>query len=168
MAPESARSGDVRKQIADASSLVEVVLGEASIKRGPAKHYTPGSVRVSVESGGSFTRSAQSAPSGMIACKDQYSTELLNADGHRIAVINASFVAAFSVDRDVDPDENELEAFANSTGRLVIRPYAREFIQQMSTRMGIPAFMLEVLRFRGAVLEDETKEAGGAPSDVGT
>ncbi|MFE7979748.1 hypothetical protein [Streptomyces shenzhenensis] len=168
MAANGMQTSDARELIADASSLVEVVLGDASIKRGPAKHYSPGTARVSVESEGSFTRDPDSGSEGLIACRDHYSAELLNTDGDRIALIDASFLAAFSVNRDMDPDEKELEAFANSTGRLVIRPYAREFIQQMSTRMGIPAFMLEVLRFRGTVLDDEMSEPADTQNGVVT
>ncbi|MGW4952144.1 hypothetical protein [Streptomyces sp. LKA04] len=168
MAARNLQSSDAREVIADASSLMEVVLGDASAKRGPAKHYNPGSAHVSVESEGSFSRNQKDPSKGLIACKDRYSAELLNSDGDRIAIIEASFVAAFSVARKEDPDEEELEAFANSTGRLVIRPYAREFIQQLSTRMGVPSFMLEVLRFHGTVLEDDANERGGTPGDVGT
>ncbi|WP_329254899.1 hypothetical protein OG223_29255 [Streptomyces sp. NBC_01478] len=154
--------------ITDASSLVEVVLGDASARRGPAKHYNPGDAQVSVESQGSFSRNPKDASKGLIACRDRYTAELINSDGDRIAVIKASFVAAFSVVREEDPDEAELEKFANSTGRLVIRPYAREFIQQLSTRMGIPAFLLEVLRFHGSVVEEDASEVSGAVSEVGT
>lgn len=168
MTAHDLQSNDAREAIADASSLTEVVLGDASARRGPAKHYNPGSAHVSVESEGSFSRNPKNQSKGLIACRDRYSAELLNSDGDRIAIIKASFVAAFSVARKEDPNEEELEAFANSTGRLVIRPYAREFIQQLSTRMGVPSFMLEVLRFHGTVLEEDASEVSGAASDVST
>lgn len=167
MTPE-ARSIASHELIADASSLVEVVLGDTEAKRGPAKHYTPGDARVSVESEGSFSRNPKNQANGLIACKDRYLAELFNSDGDRIVLIRASFVAAFLVERDRDPDESELESFANSTGRLVIRPYAREFLQQISTRMGVPSFLLEVLRFRGNVLEDDPEESNSAAGEVGT
>ncbi|MFF4155049.1 hypothetical protein ACFYZU_33145 [Streptomyces sp. NPDC001651] len=168
MTTQKFHNGEDREAIADASSLVEVVLGDASARRGPAKHYKPGDAHVSVESQGNFSRNPKDPSKGLIACRDRYSAELLNSDGDRIAIIKASFVAAFSVVREDDPDEVELEAFANSTGRLVIRPYAREFIQQLSTRMGVPSFLLEVLRFQGTVVEDDANAAGGVLGDVGT
>ncbi|MEU1594531.1 hypothetical protein ABZ468_17085 [Streptomyces sp. NPDC005708] len=168
MSARNLESSDAREVIADASSLVEVVLGDASAKRGPAKHYNPGAAHVSVESEGNFSRNPKDPSEGLIACRDRYSAELLNSDGDRIAIIEASFVAAFSVTRKEDPDEGELEEFANSTGRLVIRPYAREFIQQLSTRMGVPSFMLEVLRFHGTVVEDDASGVSSVAGDVGT
>lgn len=142
--------------ISDSASLLEVLLGDASVVRGPATNYKPGPARISIDSEGSFHRSpGEPATAGVVVCKDEYVAQLRNTDGETIAEIKASFVAAFSVECDEEPDKDELEEFAGSTGRLVLRPYAREFMHQMSTRMGIPALTLEVLRFKGTVIDED-------------
>ncbi|MGA5220196.1 hypothetical protein ACPCAE_29560 [Streptomyces cinereoruber] len=154
--------------ISDSASLIEVILGDASVSRGPAVSHKPGAVDLSVDSTATFSRYPDAADfSGLVICKDEYVAALSNEDGESVATIKASFVAAFSVDLEDDPGDEALEDFANSTGKLVIRPYAREFMQQMSIRMGLPALTLEVLRFRGAVVDDES-ETTSRPERFGT
>ncbi|MFB7233299.1 hypothetical protein ACFCXK_00780 [Streptomyces sp. NPDC056269] len=141
--------------ISDRASLIEVILGDASVSRGSAVNHKPGTVDLSVDSTATFSRHPDHNIGSLVICKDDYIAELSNQDGESVATIKASFVAAFSVDLEEDPGNETLDDFANSTGKLVIRPYAREFMQQMSSRMGLPALTLEVLRFRGAVVDDE-------------
>ncbi|MFD8914314.1 hypothetical protein [Streptomyces sp. NPDC059575] len=148
--------------ISDSASLIEVILGDASVSRGSAVNHRPGVVDLSVDSAATFSRHSDVAEiSGLIICKDEYVAALSNEDGESVATIKASFVAAFSVNLEDDPGSEALEDFANSTGKLVIRPYAREFMQQISIRMGLPALTLEVLRFRGAVVDDESEASSG-------
>ncbi|MEU1563973.1 hypothetical protein [Streptomyces mirabilis] len=104
----------------------------------------------------------------MVVCKDDYHVQLCNSDEETIAEIKASFIAAFSAELPREPVERELDEFAGSTGKLVIRPYAREFVQQMSTRMGVPAMTLEVLRFKGDVLPESGSEAEQLSNGVNT
>ncbi|MFI8293018.1 hypothetical protein ACIGBL_28145 [Streptomyces sp. NPDC085614] len=142
--------------ISDSASLLEVILGDASVSRGPAVNHRPGTVDLAIDSTATYSNHPDIPDmGGLVVCKDEYVATLSNQDGESVATIKASFVAAFSVDLAEDPGSEALDDFANSTGRLVIRPYAREFMQQMSSRMGLPALTLEVLRFRGAVIEDD-------------
>ncbi|WP_329185703.1 hypothetical protein [Actinacidiphila glaucinigra] len=166
----AAQAGSKVGLISESASLLEVILGEASVSRGSALNHKPGLVDLSIESTATFSRHSEVPDvSGVIICKDDYVAELTNQDGESIAEIKASFVAAFSADLEVDPGEEALNDFANSTGRLVLRPYAREFMQQMTIRMGLPALTLEVLRFRGSVIEDgATDESSGLADDFST
>ncbi|MFI1097541.1 hypothetical protein [Streptomyces sp. NPDC020917] len=150
---------DAAAAIRESASLINVLLGEVAVVRGPASHYNPGPANVSINSEGSFHRQSNEATSsGVVICKDEYVAQLRNADDESIAEIKASFVAAFSVETEDAPSETDLDEFAGSTGKLVIRPYAREFIHQMSTRLGVPALTLEVLHFKGTVLPEEATQ----------
>ncbi|MQW74832.1 hypothetical protein GHK92_03015 [Nocardioides sp. dk4132] len=44
-------------------------------------------------------------------------------------------------------ENEELEAFAATTGQLALYPYAREFIADITGRMGLPPLHLGTLRF---------------------
>lgn len=145
--------------ISDSASLLEVLLGDAMVTRGPALNHKPGPVELSIDSTASFSpHSHPPNAGGLVVCKDDYVAEMKNQNEELVAKIKASFVAAFSVDFENDPGPDVLNDFANSTGRLVMRPYAREFMQQMSIRMGLPALTLEVLRFKGSVVEEADGE----------
>lgn len=58
--------------------------------------------------------------------------------------------------REEDPKvqlgDDELEAFADSVGLMTLHPYAREFIQDQTTRVGLPSLTLGVAR----IFKDET------------
>ena len=155
----SSRDGRQVGLISESASLLEVLLGDASVKRGPAANYNPGPVELVIDSTATYTRHSHPPDvGGLVVCKDDYTVRMKNQDKELVSEIKASFIAAFSVDLDEDPGVDPLNDFAQSTGRLVIRPYAREFMQQMSIRMGLPALTLEVLRFKGVVLDDSDSD----------
>jgi hypothetical protein len=66
------------------------------------------------------------------------------------AEVKLTMVALFSIeDRDDDPEplaDDELEAFAESTGLAAIHPYARELVQDQTARMGLPSLTMGVAR----------------------
>ncbi len=155
--------------ISESASLLEVLLGDASVTRGPAANYNPGPVELSINSTATYTRHPHPPDvGGLIMCKDDYTAKLKNQDKELVAEIKASFIAAFSVDFQEDPGAEPLNDFAQSTGRLVMRPYAREFMQQMSIRMGLPALTLEVLRFKGVVIDDSDAGRSGEEDELST
>ena len=155
--------------IRGSASLINVLLGEATVVRGSASHYTPGPANVSINSEGTFHRPDEaSGIEGVVVCKDEYTAQLRNADNESIAEIRASFIAAFSVETEKEPSKSDLDEFAGSTGKIVIRPYAREFIHQMSTRLGVPALTLEVLHFKGTVLPEDSATEEGGSEGIGT
>jgi hypothetical protein len=67
--------------------------------------------------------------------------------------IKASFLATHWLrpleDGESGPAEltdRQLRAYSLMTGAMAIHPYAREFVQNMSTRLGYPAFTLPLMR----------------------
>ena len=44
--------------------------------------------------------------------------------------------------------EDELHAFGQTTGLLTLHPYAREFVSDMTGRMGLPSLHLGTIRFQ--------------------
>lgn len=72
------------------------------------------------------------------------------SDPSKVAELRFNLAALFGVD---DPEEGpavysdeELEAFAATTGQFALYPYAREFISDMTSRMGLPALHIGTLR----------------------
>lgn len=78
-------------------------------------------------------------------------------DAPKVADLSFSLAALFSVN--VAPDEgeafgdDEYEAFAATTGQFALYPYAREFISDLTSRMGLPALHIGALRL---VLDSRT------------
>ena len=157
--------GITMKSIVDAVSLIDVVLAEATMTRGNASNFTPGSADVSIISKGTLPMRGADGEPRVLLSSDSYVTELTNADEETIAKIEFTFIAAFHLEDDFEPAAEEIDAFAKSTGRLVLRPYARELIHQTCMRMGIPSYILEVLQFKGVVLSDGVEDV---PVEVST
>nr|MDT0663447.1 hypothetical protein [Micromonospora sp. DSM 115978] len=44
------------------------------------------------------------------------------------------------------PEPSELDSFAKTTGTMALYPYAREFVQSMTSRMGLPPLTLATFR----------------------
>jgi hypothetical protein len=68
--------------------------------------------------------------------------------------ILANFVANYSIVEDF-PDEKIFEKFQQHIGIANIWPYWREFVQSMTTRMGLPAFPVPLVNIAELKTEDE-------------
>lgn len=75
-----------------------------------------------------------------------------------VATLNFALAAMYVlVGQDTDPrayDDAEFEAFAATTGQFALYPYAREFVANMTGRMGLPALHLGTLKFDRDEVED--------------
>lgn len=73
--------------------------------------------------------------------------------------ILASFIAEFTI---LEPhsDKETFNKFLNQIGLLGIWPYWREFVQSMTTRMGLPAFPVPLINI-AALPGDKNKTPGG-------
>lgn len=67
---------------------------------------------------------------------------------HAVAKIEFEQAALFVIDKSADspPAPEELNAFAISTGQFALYPYAREYISDVTCRLGLPPLTLGVLR----------------------
>jgi preprotein translocase subunit SecB len=66
-----------------------------------------------------------------------------------VANIDFKLAALFSLETPSerpDPSTSELDAYAKTMGAMALYPYAREFIQNSSSRMGLPALTLSTFR----------------------
>lgn len=68
----------------------------------------------------------------------------------KVADLSFTLAALFSIP---EPDageesfeEDEYEAFAATTGQFALYPYAREFVSDLTSRMGLPALHIGALR----------------------
>jgi hypothetical protein len=67
----------------------------------------------------------------------------------RVATLNFELAALFTLemrDGDEPVKDEELEAYASSTGRLLLYPYAREYVYDVTGRLGLPALTMGVLQ----------------------
>ena len=63
-----------------------------------------------------------------------------------LAAISCSLTAAFQNCLEDEPTQDELDAFADTTGIFALYPYAREFFSDATRRMGLPVLVLDLLR----------------------
>jgi hypothetical protein len=75
-----------------------------------------------------------------------------------VAKVDVTVAGLFLLDLDEDdriPSANEVDAYARSTGRFALHPYAREHIASLTTRIGLPTLTVGVLRMgTGEIAED--------------
>jgi Preprotein translocase subunit SecB len=68
----------------------------------------------------------------------------------KVAEVRFTLAALFSIpelDEDEEPfSVEEYEAFAGTTGQFALYPYAREFVSDVTSRMGLPALHIGALR----------------------
>ena len=81
----------------------------------------------------------------------------------------ALFVISDFGDDDQSPTAEELTAYAVTTGQFALHPYAREYIYDVTGRLGLPPLTVGVLRmpWHGAdsAVSQETPEVGNDVSD---
>jgi preprotein translocase subunit SecB len=69
-----------------------------------------------------------------------------------VAGVQFTLAALFALPKQGDEEElftdEEYEAFAATTGQFALYPYAREFISDVTSRMGLPALHIGALRLQ--------------------
>lgn len=79
---------------------------------------------------------------------DESDDEDSEADGRLIAHVKINLAALYDVP-ELDPadfTDEELDAFAKTTGLLTLHPYARELISNLTSRMGLPTLHVGTVR----------------------
>lgn len=70
----------------------------------------------------------------------------------KVAQVEFTLAALFRVDPLEEGkkalEDKEYEAFAATTGQFALYPYAREFVSDVTSRMGLPALHIGALRFQ--------------------
>lgn len=85
----------------------------------------------------------------LVALAAQFTVNISEARDEKkqgIAIISCAFSSAFEMAEQVDWSDDELEAFANTTGIFAVHPYAREFVSDATSRMGLPTLTLDFLK----------------------
>lgn len=71
----------------------------------------------------------------------------INSDGPSLARLTFSYAALFHVQQDGEPfTDAEVGSFAETTGSFALYPYAREFVQDMTGRLGLPPLTLSLFK----------------------
>lgn len=90
---------------------------------------------------------AGTAPDSALAVNASFDVSIRDADARTsVADVSCTFTASFTHDLGGQATEEELNAFANTTGIFAIYPYAREYISDATRRLGLPALVLDLLR----------------------
>ncbi len=84
----------------------------------------------------------------------------------RIFQIDCSFEAAYLLNDEYNPSDEELSSFGKGTAVFNCWSYAREFIRDMTSRMGHQAPVLPLLRITPKKQEVDTPQAVPAPLRV--
>lgn len=91
-----------------------------------------------------------SSPSGegllLVNCRFEVKIHPESAPDDPAAVLDFEFTAAFAHRLAGGADDEELEAFANTTGLFAIYPYAREFISDATRRLGLPTLVIDLFK----------------------
>lgn len=93
--------------------------------------------------------SPESDDDGPADAEDDASTD--DDDSSKVADIEFTLAALYAVRSSEAEDgapfsDDEFEAFAATTGQFALYPYAREFISDITSRMGLPALHVGVFR----------------------
>lgn len=59
-----------------------------------------------------------------------------------IARIEFVLVGMYNIEEELEFTEEEVDAFSKSTGIFALYPYAREYVQSVTSRLGLPALTL--------------------------
>lgn len=121
-----------------------------NLESSTAVEYEPGSESFVVR--GTYTVSIKST-SGP-------DTDSLPKPESAVARIEFEQAALFVMDMQAEnpPDANELNAYAVSTGQFALYPYVREYIADLTSRLGLPALTVGVLKMPTASTAEERDE----------
>jgi len=78
-----------------------------------------------------------------------------------IMTIRAKYVLSYSFAKDNKPSAKEIEDFSKIKSLENAWPYWREFVQNLTARMGFPTLTIPVLRFK---IEESSKGAKSKPA----
>jgi hypothetical protein len=73
----------------------------------------------------------------------------VEGEGEKFASLSFRMAALYDLrvpDDSPRPTVSELDAYAKTMGTLALYPYAREFVQSMTSRMGLPPLTMSTLR----------------------
>ena len=95
--------------------------------------------------------------------------KLTTIEESQIAILmEFTFVATYVIPQGLSFPQDEIDEFGALNGVYTVWPFAREFVQNMSTRMGLPCLTIPVHRPRNpklpAISSQETGAAGPLPS----
>lgn len=101
---------------------------------------------------------------GGLAVRLNFSLRAARADtGERVYDLACSFLARYSIELGEAPRNEVLDVFTSTTGMLTLYPYAREYIQTETARMGMTAVLLPPFRIAPAPFpETLAKEKPGS------
>lgn len=105
------------------------------------------SYAVDVEPSGEYE---PGSPTLMVASHFQVKVrqKSLDEDGsaNEIAVIEFVVAGLFKVDTEKEYKEIEVDSFISTTGLFSLFPYAREYVQNTTSRMGLPQLTLDLMK----------------------
>jgi hypothetical protein len=78
-----------------------------------------------------------------------------------VARFQTCLVLVYSLDEATKFSDEELQAFGATTGLLTAHPFARETVASLSTRVGLPQLVLDVMRVPMPPPPDVPAEASG-------
>jgi len=81
---------------------------------------------------------------GFAVCDYTYSLDGKDDREEPVVAIRSTFNLVFKIERDHPLSADELDSFSEVAGLEIVHPYVRELVHNMTGRMGLPPFVLEV------------------------
>ncbi|MEV0136852.1 hypothetical protein AB0H83_51565 [Dactylosporangium sp. NPDC050688] len=135
--------------VSDILELQAIVLDECAVKRGEGEVSEPGSVDSSIE-----VQSFREDDDLQYVVKTSHTFQ--NENNELIVTIDVSFAALYQVKDAERATESHLRRFGETRLMLHVIPFLREFLANMTNRLGIPTFYLPLL---SRAVDVETKGA---------
>jgi len=126
--------------VAERSSFLEIRLGRMSAELKTAKFAFP--LKVDSHIGGN---AAFQYGNGVAVYEVGYRFAARDAEKKVAWEVSFAFALSFAVGLDAQPDDEHLQAFGNVAVLEIAHPYARELLHNVTARMGVAPFVLEVL-----------------------
>ncbi|WP_432978625.1 hypothetical protein [Dactylosporangium sp. CA-233914] len=143
-------------QTSEMIELQALVLEECAVKRGDATNADAGNVDSDFNIHPSYSE-------GDLRFLVQSSHDFHNADGELIVTIDVSFSAWYRVRGQADLSESFLQGYVNNSLMRQVIPFVREFLANMTNRLGIETFYLPLFVRTGAIEAGDSIENG--PTD---
>ena len=99
--------------------------------------------------------SAIREPAEQITFQAIVGVEVVDGGQLPVTTLSCSYVVAYQVPADFEIHEEMIRAFGEVTVTFMLYPYLRELVNNITSRMGLPAFTLGALK-RPLTLHEET------------
>lgn len=132
-------------RLAAAAELESLVLTEMSFERSEALPEPPYSIELAA------APSAKLGESRDLVYEVGYEIVGTGEDDVRVLDLRCKFQVAYDLKNDVEPGQDAIEAFGETTVLFTLHPYLRQLTHDITSRSGLPPLLLSLLKINPEV-----------------